>query len=158
MNRKAVVLEGLQLFGAFVLTSLAVSLTVPHPPLSRDVQLSVEAPKRLAAFAEASDVAISLRNGNCVVIDTRPLQEFLTKRVPGSIHVSQVAKLTANSKWELQQKPIVVLCETGECYVGFYALLRELKVAKSISMLRGGMKHWLLAGLPSERDSNWLGP
>ncbi len=99
---------------------------------------------------QVEEVATALREGHVVVVDVRDARAFRQGHIPGARHASPRDVLQAVRDLA-PDTPIVVVCRSGNQSVG--AARRLLRAGFTrVSSMDGGMRAWVQAGLPVERD------
>jgi rhodanese-related sulfurtransferase len=85
-----------------------------------------------------------MNRDKALVLDLRPKDDYRKGHIANAISIDK-EKLLSQKKY--QQKPIVLVCQTGQESV---VLQQQLKKQgyESVTALKGGLKTWLEEGLP----------
>ncbi len=84
------------------------------------------------------------------VLDVREPSEWESGHIAGARHVP-FYRVAEDLRWLDPERPVAVICGSGERSVIAASLLRALGLQRSASV-RGGMDAWRAAGLPVERS------
>lgn len=101
----------------------------------------------------AFEATTLINRRNAVVVDVRETQEYEGGRIPNALHLpgSQLASRGQELK-KLTARPVIAYCERG---------MRSRSAAGALSKagfgevytLRGGLRAWIDAGLPTEKGA-----
>jgi rhodanese-related sulfurtransferase len=86
------------------------------------------------------------------LVDVRSGGEFAGRRIAGA-KLLPLAELAQRHAELERDKPVVVICQSGQRGVRACAELRRLGW-RDVANLAGGMQAWTFAGLPVEEDEN----
>jgi rhodanese-related sulfurtransferase/DNA-binding transcriptional ArsR family regulator len=87
------------------------------------------------------------RDGEVVVLDVRPVEEYLAGHVPGAISIP-VAELADRINELPEQTEIVVYCRSEYCVLAYDAVRLLTDRGRRAVRLDNGMLEWRLADLP----------
>lgn len=90
---------------------------------------------------------------NAVLLDVRETQEYDATRIPNAVHLpgSQLASRGQELK-KLTARPVIAYCERGLRSRGAAGALSKAGFAE-VYTLRGGLRAWIDAGLPTEKGA-----
>jgi rhodanese-related sulfurtransferase len=101
----------------------------------------------------AMEATALINRRNAVLVDVREPQEYEGGRIPNAVHMpqSQLASRGHELK-KLVARPVIAYCERGLRSRTSAAALAKLGF-KEVYTLRGGLKAWAEAGLPTEKGA-----
>ncbi|MBR9858829.1 MAG: rhodanese-like domain-containing protein [Gammaproteobacteria bacterium] len=97
----------------------------------------------------SQQAVLLINKQNAVVVDVRAAEEFRKGHIAGAINVP-AAQLKANNLnliEKYQDKPVILVCETGMTTSSVGRLLTKAGF-KQVHALRGGMADWRTQNLP----------
>ncbi|ART80586.1 rhodanese-like domain-containing protein [Oceanisphaera avium] len=95
------------------------------------------------------EAVLLINKQDAVVVDVRNADEFRKGHISGAINVP-ASQLKANDLSQIQkyqQKPIILVCETGMTTTSIGRVLTKADYAQ-VYALRGGMSDWRTQNLP----------
>ena len=101
----------------------------------------------------AFEATTLINRRNAVLIDVRETQEYEGGRIPNAVHLpgSQLAS-RANELKKLTARPVIAYCERGLRSRSAAGALSKVGFAE-VYTLRGGLRAWIDAGLPTEKGA-----
>lgn len=81
-----------------------------------------------------------------VFIDVRSRERFQAGSIPQARHIAR-ADLEAQADSLPRDKPVILVCDTGQQTAALVGKLRKLGVTRAVS-LQGGLRSWGQAGMP----------
>jgi hydroxyacylglutathione hydrolase len=102
------------------------------------------------------ELAARVERGEVTVIDVRGESETNEGRVPGSLLVP-LGHLLERVSVVPRSLPVVLVCQSGSRSAIGASLLAALGFP-SVANMPGGVREWMRAGFPLERDSSVLSP
>jgi rhodanese-related sulfurtransferase/DNA-binding transcriptional ArsR family regulator len=94
-----------------------------------------------------AELAGRARDGQVVILDVRPVEEFAAGHIPGALSVP-LAGLDDASAWIPGRAEIVAYCRGPYCVLAAQAAGRLRAHGYRARRLAGGLPEWRLAGLP----------
>lgn len=97
----------------------------------------------------AQQAVLLINKQDAVVVDIRPAEEFRKGHIAGAINLpnTQLKANNLNLIEKYQEKPLVLVCETGMSTSGAGRVLSKSGF-KQVYALRGGMADWRSQNLP----------
>lgn len=113
------------------------------------IALSVIAKLSKVKIIPAQQAVLLINKQDAVVIDVRGAEEFRKGHIVDAVNVpaSQIKANDLNAIKKYQQKPIVLVCETGMTTNSIGRILTKADF-KDVYMIRGGMADWRTQNLP----------
>ncbi|HZI82482.1 MAG TPA: rhodanese-like domain-containing protein [Casimicrobiaceae bacterium] len=101
----------------------------------------------------AFEATALINRRNAVLLDLRETQEYEGGRIPNAVHLprSQLASRGHELK-RLAARPVIAYCERGQRSRAAAGALAKLGFAE-VYTLRGGLRAWSEAGLPTEKGT-----
>jgi rhodanese-related sulfurtransferase len=101
----------------------------------------------------ALEATALINRRNAVLLDVRETQEYDGGRIPNAVHLpgSQLASRAQELK-KLTGRPVIAYCERGLRSRGAAGALAKVGFAE-VYTLRGGLRAWIDAGLPTEKGA-----
>ncbi len=101
----------------------------------------------------AFEATALINRRNAVLVDVRETQEYEGGRIPNALHLpqSQLASRGHELK-KLTARPVIAYCERGQRSRTAADALAKLGFAE-VYALRGGLRAWSEAGLPTEKGA-----
>lgn len=101
----------------------------------------------------ALEATALINRRNAVLLDVRETQEYEGGRILNAVHLPQSQLATRGHELKkLASRPVIAYCERGMRSQAAAAALSKLGFAEVYS-LRGGMRAWSEAGLPTEKGA-----
>jgi ArsR family transcriptional regulator len=94
-----------------------------------------------------SELLQRVREGNVIVLDVRPSEEYAAGHVPGAVSLP-LASLEAGLDRLPRDKPIVAYCRGPYCVMAFEAVRRLRERGRDARRLEDGFPEWRADGLP----------
>ncbi|MFK0249137.1 rhodanese-like domain-containing protein [Amycolatopsis azurea] len=95
--------------------------------------------------------------GDVVVLDVRPVAEYLAGHIPGAISIP-VGELAERIEELPEETDIVVYCRSEYCVLAYDAVRLLTKRGRRAIRLHGGMLEWRLADLPVDAGASTRPP
>jgi rhodanese-related sulfurtransferase len=101
----------------------------------------------------AFEATALINRRNAVLVDVRETQEYEGGRIPNAVHLpgSQLASRGQELK-KLTARPVIAYCERGLRSRGAAGALSRIGFSE-VYTLRGGLRAWIDAGLPTEKGA-----
>ncbi|WP_327416885.1 ArsR/SmtB family transcription factor [Streptomyces sp. NBC_01233] len=112
-------------------------------PVARDAYLGEDG----AAEVTREELLARVEAGNVVVLDVRPLEEYLAGHIPGAVCIP-VAELTDRIGELAEDAEVVVYCRGEYCALAYDAVRLLTDHGRRAIRLNDGMLEWRLADLP----------
>ena len=95
------------------------------------------------------EVVLLINKQDAVVIDVRSADDFRKGHITGAVNVpaSQIKANDLSQIQKYQQKPVILVCETGMTTSGLGRILTKAQFTQ-VYALRGGMADWRAQNLP----------
>lgn len=113
------------------------------------VVMTVMAKLSKVQIIPAQQAVLLINKQDAVVVDVRAAEEFRKGRITGAINVP-ASQLKANDLsliQKYQQKPLILVCETGMTTSSIGRILTKAGFTR-VHTLRGGMADWRTQNLP----------
>lgn len=113
------------------------------------VVMTVMAKLSKVKIIAAQQVVLLINKQDAVVIDVRGVEEFRKGHIAGAVNVpaSQLKAKDFSQIQKYQQKPVVLVCESGMTTASVGRILSKADFSQVYS-LRGGMADWRTQNLP----------
>lgn len=95
------------------------------------------------------EAVLLINKQDAVVIDVRSADDFRKGHITGAVNVpaSQIKANDLSQIQKYQQKPVILVCETGMTTSGLGRILTKAQFTQ-VYALRGGMADWRAQNLP----------
>ncbi|MBU3824043.1 MAG: rhodanese-like domain-containing protein [Candidatus Oceanisphaera merdipullorum] len=95
------------------------------------------------------EAVLLINKQDAVVIDVRSADDFRKGHITGAVNVpaSQIKANDLSQIQKYQQKPVILVCETGMTTSGLGRILTKAQFTQ-VYALRGGMADWRTQNLP----------
>jgi rhodanese-related sulfurtransferase/DNA-binding transcriptional ArsR family regulator len=90
-----------------------------------------------------------LSEGECTLIDVRPIEEFRTSHIPGALSVP-ISQLDEWAKSYLDNKRVVIYCRGTYCSLSYEAINKLKEKGVKADIYPNGINEWRIAGFPLE--------
>jgi rhodanese-related sulfurtransferase len=113
--------------------------------------VGIEAAKRSARWIDAKNLDQKMRGKSLLILDVGTSLEFEKSHVPGALWISRGwIEVKLPEHFPDRNQTVAVTCPDGQQSIFAARTLREMDY-RDVSILDGGVRAWLEAGLPTEK-------
>ncbi|MFC8032250.1 ArsR/SmtB family transcription factor [Streptomyces griseoincarnatus] len=127
----------------FVLLRKVAETHQPFVPAARDAYLGEDGAQEITR----DELAARVRSGAAVVLDVRPMEEYLAGHIPGALSIP-VAELADRINELPENMEIVVYCRGEYCALAYDAVRLLTDRGRRAIRLNDGMLEWRLSEMP----------
>lgn len=127
----------------FVLLRKVAETHQPSVPAARDAYLGEDGAQEITR----EELADRVRSGAAVVLDVRPMEEYLAGHIPGALSIP-VAELADRINELPENVEIVVYCRGEYCALAYDAVRLLTDRGRRAIRLNDGMLEWRLSEMP----------